>query len=227
MDMQPIRFEGRPALAAEAPPPPRLSPSVFDRGEQIAIVVLWTGLLARALGPYWQTHHLNLLMAPVGELPILLFTLVRRPTEAISPRLGDWLLAAVASFAPLCVVPAAHSPLSSDWRGVATALFLAGLAIQIAAKLSLRRSFGIAPANRGVKVDGLYRFLRHPMYAGYLAMHIGVLGVNFTGWNLAVYAIAWIAQIKRLLAEERLLSADPAYAQYLAGHRWRLIPGLF
>jgi len=65
------------------------------------------------------------------------------------------------------------------------------------------------------------------MYAGYLAVHIGVLAVMFSWWNLAIYAIGWTAQIMRLLAEERLLGEDPEYRAYLDQVRWRLIPGLF
>jgi protein-S-isoprenylcysteine O-methyltransferase Ste14 len=48
-----------------------------------------------------------------------------------------------------------------------------------------------------------------------------------TLWNLAVYVICHGLQVPRLLAEERLLAADPAYRAYQARVRWRLIPGVF
>ena len=99
--------------------------------------------------------------------------------------------------------------------------------MQVGAKLSLRRSFGIAPANRGVKVDGLYRLVRHPMYFGYLLMHISYLALNPTLANAAIYALGWAAQIRRLLAEEALLGQDPAYAAYMQKVRWHLLPGIF
>ena len=35
-------------------------------------------------------------------------------------------------------------------------------------KLSLGRSFGLMPANRGVVSTGMYRLVRHPIYLGYL-----------------------------------------------------------
>ena len=44
----------------------------------------------------------------------------------------------------------------------------------MAAKFSLARSFGLAPANRGVKSRGAYAFLRHPMYLGYVVEWIGL-----------------------------------------------------
>jgi protein-S-isoprenylcysteine O-methyltransferase Ste14 len=98
---------------------------------------------------------------------------------------------------------------------------------QAMAKLVLRRSFGIAPANRGVKISGPYRLMRHPMYFGYLLTHIGILILMPSLWNLAIYAVAWFAQIFRLLAEERLLGEDENYRAYQSQVRYRLLPGLF
>ena len=102
-----------------------------------------------------------------------------------------------------------------------------GHAHQAGAKLALARSFGIAPANRGIKVSGPYRLMRHPMYAGYLVVHIGVLLMMPLPMNLVIYAIGWSAQVRRILAEEVLLRHDAAYRAYMAEVTWRLIPGLF
>jgi len=161
----------------------------------------------------------------ISETAVMLFTLIRRPTDAISLRAGDWMLAFTATIAPLLIVPIADPyPLLAP---LGVFLLFLGNCWQAYAKLILRRSFGIAPANRGIKVTGPYRFMRHPMYAGYLMVHIGVLAVMFSWWNLLIYGIGWFAQIKRLRAEEHLLSGDPAYQAYAGEVRWRLIPGLF
>jgi protein-S-isoprenylcysteine O-methyltransferase Ste14 len=61
----------------------------------------------------------------------------------------------------------------------------ASIFIVVCGKLSLGRSFGLAPANRGV-VSTTYRFARHPIYLGYLITHLGFLVANPTGWNFAV-----------------------------------------
>ena len=50
-----------------------------------------------------------------------------------------------------------------------------GLIIVVASKITLGRSFGLVPANRGVVVRGPYTFVRHPIYAGYLVTPRGVL----------------------------------------------------
>jgi protein-S-isoprenylcysteine O-methyltransferase Ste14 len=109
----------------------------------------------------------------------------------------------------------------------ADAMMLAGIAIQLVAKITLGRSFGWAPAHRGLKMSGPYRFVRHPIYAGYLFCHVAFLLLNWTAWNAGVYALCYIAQVPRLLAEERLLGRDERYAQYMSVVRFRLLPGVF
>ena len=198
-----------------------LRPQVLDRTEQIGILLFW--------GPFaWRMlHSTNPYAAWVmlSEFAVLIFTLLRRPTNAISVNLGDWLLACTATFAPLLLIPA--DPSFPALANLGLFLLIVGNSWQCAAKLVLRRSFGIAPANRGVKVSGPYRYMRHPMYAGYLFVHVGVLVVMFSWINLLIYLIGWTAQIRRLLAEERLLGNDPAYAAYMGEVRWRLVPGIF
>ena len=209
------------ASAAPLSPPPFLRPIVLDRLEQAIIVALW-GLFA------WRVVHSSngLSWLPLmSESAVVVFVLIRRPTERISLDLGDWLLAITATAAPMLIM-AGPDPFPA-LRSLGVTLWLLGNILQVAAKLTLRRSFGIAPANRGVKLGGPYRFVRHPMYAGYLWVHIATLIMMGSLFNVLVYAIGWAAQIRRLLAEERLLGQDPTYAEYMGRVKWRLIPGIF
>ena len=107
------------------------------------------------------------------------------------------------------------------------ALQLLGIFWQLFAKASLRRSFGILPANRGVVSRGAYRFVRHPMYLGYFVTDIGFLLVNFGLQNLLVYGCQFALQVGRIVREEQLLSADEGYRDYTGRVRYRVIPGLF
>lgn len=202
-------------------PPAWLTPRRLDRIEQVTIVALWSLLVWRVLQ---SPNHMAPLVL-IAETSVALFVLFRRPTGRISMRLGDWLLAATATYAPLLIVPSAE--LWPVLEVPAVALILFGNVVQISGKLFLRRSFGIAPANRGIKRDGLYRFVRHPIYAGYLFTHIGILMIMPSLVNLVIYAIGWWAQILRIQAEEALLTQDPDYRDYQAQTRWRLIPGLY
>ena len=199
----------------------RANPRVLDRIEQVLIAVLWVALLYRVAGSL-NGYAPRVL---ISETAVMISVLIRRPTTNISLRLGDWLLAIAATAAPLMIQPGLDMFPAIAPLGIALVLF--GNVVQGLAKLSLRRSFGIAPANRGIKADGLYRFVRHPMYAGYLAVHIGVMILMPSPINLVIYAIGWWAQILRLKAEEELLSQDPAYVAFKQKVRYRLVPGVF
>ncbi|MDB5988908.1 MAG: isoprenylcysteine carboxyl methyltransferase [Herbaspirillum sp.] len=109
----------------------------------------------------------------------------------------------------------------------AAGLQIVGVLIQIYAKLSLRRSFGLLPANRGVVVFGPYRFIRHPMYVGYFVTDIGFLLANFGLQNVFLVLMQWAVQVVRITQEERLLSRDEAYRHYMSRVRYRLIAGVF
>lgn len=79
----------------------------------------------------------------------------------------------MAASLPLLARPApAGTLIPAD---LATALMLAGLLVQIAAKAALWRSFGLLPANLGIRTGDPYWLLRHPMYAGYMLTHVGFL----------------------------------------------------
>ncbi len=79
-------------------------------------------------------------------------------------------------------------------------------------------------AARGVMSKGLCRWVRHPMYEGYLLSHIGYLLLAPSLWNALVYAAVWGFLGARIFAEERMLFEDPAYAEYAEKVPWRLLP---
>ncbi len=110
---------------------------------------------------------------------------------------------------------------------VAAPLQFLALWLVIWGKMSLGRSFAILPANRGVVTGGAYRFVRHPIYAGYLAGHILFLLSSFSVYNLIVYATITMFQIHRILREERILAMTQEYRDYLGRVRYRLCPGIF
>ncbi len=172
-----------------------------------------------------QGHWFNAIMV-ASEALVVLFILIRRPSADVSRSAGDWMLAFAATIGPLLArASSTGHPLIPMGSGVA--LLVMGLAMQAWAKLTLRRSFGIVPANRGVKADGPYRLVRHPMYLGYVTVHIGFLLLSPNLWNLMVYGVSFAIQIVRIRAEERLLGLDPAYAAFQERTRFRLVPGLF
>lgn len=103
----------------------------------------------------------------------------------------------------------------------------AGILLQIYSKLSLGRSFGLLPANRGVVDSGAYRFIRHPIYASYMVGHIGFILSFFSFWNLGILFFAYIFQFIRIKEEEMILNEDANYLDYSTRVRWRILPFVF
>ena len=106
-------------------------------------------------------------------------------------------------------------------------LSAAGLIFVVAGKLSLGRSFGLMPANRGIVSTGLYGFVRHPIYVGYLITHVAFVTANPLATNLGVLLIADAALLMRAVCEEQTLAQDAAYRTYMERVRWRVVPGVF
>jgi protein-S-isoprenylcysteine O-methyltransferase Ste14 len=109
---------------------------------------------------------------------------------------------------------------------VSATIQVIGLSWSIYAKVSMGRSFGLLPANRGLVVTGAYRWVRHPIYAGYLANHVGYIAANFCLWNLVVLGLLYVAQFLRVLREEALLAHSSEYLEYARRVRYRFIPGV-
>jgi protein-S-isoprenylcysteine O-methyltransferase Ste14 len=198
---------------------------VLDIVEKVLICYLFVAIVMRVL-PQMQDNRAiidGLLLVSEGAAAFLILT--RRPTRNASLRLFDWMVTAVGTLFPLLAAPSATEPLAP--LALCGMVLSLGFVLQISAKLVLRRSFGLVPANRGIKIGGPYKFVRHPMYAGYLMTHIGFFLAHPSLWNFAIYATGLTAQCFRILAEERLLKEDPAYTAFMATTRYRLVPFVF
>jgi protein-S-isoprenylcysteine O-methyltransferase Ste14 len=194
----------------------------IDIGERIFILLLIAFLVAR-ISHTIEVRPYNVLVL-LSEGMVAFFVIVRRVAVNTTMRPLDWAIA-LAGTALAMFVQAGGHPLLPEIIG--TVLMFAGLSVSIWAKLSLRRSFGIIAANRGAVVAGPYRFVRHPMYGGYIIAYVGFLLNNPLPWNLAVYAMTVLLLVMRVLAEERVLKMDPVYDAYSGCVRFRMIPALF
>jgi protein-S-isoprenylcysteine O-methyltransferase Ste14 len=164
-------------------------------------------------------HALGLLV--ISSLFMTLFVF-RSPAKDESPSAAVWLLGIAGTIVPLLLRPGTPSAIAP----AGDLLQLIGFVLVAAALLSLRRSFGIVAANRGVRSGGLYRFVRHPVYFAELTLLLGFVLANPAYANIIIWLCECLLQYARACAEERLLSADPAYLSYRSRVRYRLVPGI-
>ncbi|MEQ1825841.1 MAG: isoprenylcysteine carboxylmethyltransferase family protein [Pirellula sp.] len=208
-----------------------LRSTVLDAFERVSILLLFSGFLQALVMSMVTSYRagqsvvIGDLMLLVTETMMVILVLFRRNAKCLSIRPSDWGLAFSATCLSLLARPCAGAP--HAWDTLAIVLTMMGLSTQLFAKLTLGRSFGLVAANRGICSAGPYRFVRHPIYFGYVMLHAGFFLLNPTLWNFCVFAALYSVKIPRILAEERLLSQDPEYQRYMDQVRFRLIPGLF
>jgi protein-S-isoprenylcysteine O-methyltransferase Ste14 len=200
-----------------------------DWGELAAkatIVTLFSTMAMRLATDFARTGHATGLLLVASEALVVVLTMFRRSAASVDRSFRARALTLLATFGPPLVRPGAGvSPIAPD---VATVLISAvGLMIVIFGKVSLGRSFGLTPANRGVVSSGVYRIVRHPIYLGYLITHVGFVLANPLNWNFVVLAAADLALVVRARVEEETLAKDAAYRDYMQRVRFRLVPGVF
>jgi protein-S-isoprenylcysteine O-methyltransferase Ste14 len=189
------------------------------------IVVLFSMMAVRFATDFFETGRITGLFLLFSEAIVVVLTLVRRSARALDRSIKARTLTAVSVMGPPLLAPAAVQALAPE--AVTVALSCVGLAVVIAGKVTLGRSFALLPANRGVVSTGLYGFVRHPIYMGYLVTHIAFLIASPSAWNIVALVIADGALLARAVCEEQTLAKDLSYRDYQARVRWRVLPGVF
>lgn len=137
-------------------------------------------------------------------------------------RIG-WMLV-VAQFALLVALVAL--PVRADLRlpvpiGVlGVLLVVAGLAVVVLAALNLGRGLTASPlpnAAAQLRIDGAYRWVRHPIYAGILLAAAGVVVASGGLARLVIFvALSALLRVKARWEERWLRDRFPGYASYAA-----------
>jgi hypothetical protein len=198
---------------------------VSDLLARAVVVVLFSMLLRNLWADFLKTGRVTGLLLVASESLVVALTIMRRQSTLVHRSFGSGLVTALSLAGPPLFRPADSLGLVPD---AATAvLSTAGLALVIVGKIALGRSFGIAPANRGVVATGPYLVMRHPIYTGYLISHAAFLIANPSWWNLIVILVSDWALVVRALIEERVLGQDTKYQSYCERVAWHLVPGVF
>jgi len=169
---------------------------------------------------YRDTGSFNMLgLVVINTISMAMF-MARRDATSVSTSPVLWLVAFAGTLAPTLMRPTTPALLTT----MGNTLQLVGIFCIVAALLSLRRSLGIVPANRGIRTEGLYNIVRHPLYASELLAFGGFAIANPSWWNACIWLAECGLQYTRACAEERFLISDPSYLQYRSRVKYRLIP---
>jgi protein-S-isoprenylcysteine O-methyltransferase Ste14 len=196
-----------------------------DLAARAIIIVLFSIMAVRFGSDFIATGRVTGLFLLASEALVVVLTVFRRSAISVDRSFKARVLTVASVVGPPLLAPAAVAPLAAE--GVTVALSCAGLAIVIAGKITLGRSFALLPANRGIVSNGLYKIVRHPIYMGYLVTHVAFLVASPSLWNIVALIAADAALLARAVCEEQILAQDPAYRDYQTRVRWRVAPGVF
>ena len=189
------------------------------------ICALFTLLSVNILIGFLKTGRVTGLLLLASEFLVVALTFARRPAALVDRSAGATIVTFVSTVGPLLLRASDETGVLPD--GATAALTALGLIVVVVGKMTLGRSFGLVPANRGVVIAGPYAFVRHPIYTGYLVTHVAFLLAHPRVWNIALVVIADTALIVRALVEERVLDHDAGYRAYCQRVGWHFVPGLF
>jgi protein-S-isoprenylcysteine O-methyltransferase Ste14 len=205
---------------------PELSPWV--RWRNIAGNICLALLFLIVLLPTKSAHYHSTLATDIwfwGAVMMGVLSLVRIPPRSAMVNVSSILSTAAMMVAPALMRPGI--PAIGSLKDAAIVVELIGIAFTQVARLYLGRRFGLLPANRGIVTGGPFRWMRHPIYSGWVILTIGFLMAYPDLYNVAMFVISLPFLVWRMGLEEEHLTQDPEYRAYLAKTPYRLIPGIY
>ena len=186
------------------------------------VAVVWFGSAWATLSLWQETRAPVPLILLVRNSTLTLLFLARRPPKEASTSVKEWCVAVVSTLSGYLFVGGTMVA-----EGLALPLMVVSAILMTVSILALGRSFGIVPANRGIKSGGPYRIVRHPIYSCYVLFDIGYLMGAPTFRNGLVFVAVVVSLYVRARYEEKfLLRADPAYQAYARQTRSMFVPGI-
>lgn len=198
----------------------------IPKREQVANIALALGYLyffANNFAFLTSQFRVSVLFLAVFNLFLAVNAIFRRPPICVSLSPFDIFITLMGTYSTTFLVG------SSVQKELLALQIIGGLGllISLAGVCALNKSFGLLPADRGVVKRGIYRFIRHPIYAGYFISNCCFLAQNYSYWNLGCFLSFVAFETLRLLREEKLLCQNPDYLQYTRETRWRILPFLW
>jgi protein-S-isoprenylcysteine O-methyltransferase Ste14 len=190
----------------------------------LACFLIMVGMLSK-IPAFLAGQWLNTGGALVFYLLQFVLFIFRRSSQEELTQSIHYVFALCGTLLPFLLQLNVSTPQLLVW--LAIPLQVVGMIWTIIALATLGRGFGVFAANRVVKTHGLYQFIRHPLYTGEAIWFFALVLQNVSLFNLLLFVVQTICQVKRMQDEEALLQNDPIYAAYCKQVRYRMLPGIF
>jgi protein-S-isoprenylcysteine O-methyltransferase Ste14 len=184
---------------------------------EIFALAFWLFLAGLRLGQAWQQRSLLALLLTL-QAGLVAYALTTRRGDTAQVPCFQKLVAWLSAFLPFLLQVSIRPGL------IQLCLAMCGLALAVWGMFTLGKSFGIAPADRGLIFHGPYHYLRHPIYAGELLAVLAIVLGEPSPRNAPTFTVLLLTVLARIRWEERALGG---YGGYACQVRWRLIPGLW
>lgn len=151
---------------------------------------------------WYETHMVFFLLLVFRDFLLVYFFAIRKDSETNEP-LGGRIISYASAALPLCYF---HIITDNGYLIVtASLLSILGFLISTLATIELADRIGFAPAKRGeICRSGVYKYIKHPMYFGYVIAEAGNILLNpLNGLVFIVSASGYWLRSKR---ENRVLN---------------------
>lgn len=174
-----------------------------DKSKNLAGTLIFIIFTFIAIYKFSVGFELFFALLVIREMLVAYFLFTRYPGVVKIP-IWQNVIAYVSSAVPLTY----FSPdldLSIGYMISGKILMIIGFTLSTLALIDLGRSFGVSPQKRGKTVrNGTYKFLKHPMYVGYMVMEIGMVAMNFDQ-NIAIFVVSLSLYLTRISLENAVL----------------------
>lgn len=155
------------------------------------------------------------------------FIAVRTGIRYRPSTLGEIMLPIMGTFMMMLLPLSTHigwmgRPFSypQEWMpsiiAIGTTLGIAGGCFAFYGLMYLKRNFSIFVEVREIVVEGPYRYVRHPMYAGELVMVLGLVMTMLSPFSVALLvALVLFQYLRARMEQNRLAMASPEYAKHM------------
>lgn len=166
---------------------------------------------------YKLLHFGSALASFIFVVMIVAMTVVRLRPQRKAPGIQPRLSALFGAFFSMSLVLLPKPTLPPAWQVLSIVLLLVGSALSFCVLSQLGRSFSVMAEARHLVTGGPYAIVRHPLYLCEEIAIVGAMLAHLSPSAVAIVAVQWLFQLKRMAHEERVLrAAFPAYAAYAA-----------